>query len=190
MAWNDHQFRRRVLLQAGLAACASGGATLALAQATTARIIVPAAAGGATDLLSRLYAQWLAEEWGRPVVAENRPGAGGVIGSQIVAKAPPDGNTLMLGALSHVANSGMMDNVPYDPIKDFTPVAKLLTFASSERREFSTRAWASAARRASNSAARRSSAVIARSTVLRTRPVAVLSSARAWFTTSGGRASV
>lgn len=130
MAMKDHQFRRRVLLQAGLAACTAGSSTRVLAQAATARIIVPAAAGGATDLLSRLYAQWLAEEWGRPVVAENRPGAGGVIGSQIVAKAAPDGNTLMLGALSHVANSGMMDNVPYDPIKDFTPIAKLLTFAS------------------------------------------------------------
>ena len=130
MALKDHLFRRRVLLQAGLAACTAGSSTRVLAQAATARIIVPAAAGGATDLLSRLYAQWLAEEWGRPVVAENRPGAGGVIGSQVVAKAAPDGNTLMLGALSHVANSGMMDNVPYDPIKDFTPVAKLLTFAS------------------------------------------------------------
>jgi len=97
---------------------------------TAAKLIVPAAAGGTTDLLSRMYAQWLTESWGRPIVAENRPGAGGVIGSQIVARAPADGNTLMLGALSHVANSGMMDNVPYDPIKDFTPIAKLLTFGS------------------------------------------------------------
>jgi len=63
-------------------------------------------------------------------VAENRPGAGGVIATQLVAKAPPDGNTLMMGALSHVANSGMMENIPYDPIKDFTPIAKLLTFGS------------------------------------------------------------
>jgi tripartite-type tricarboxylate transporter receptor subunit TctC len=117
---------RRSLLVASLAALPLQGV---LAQAS-ARLIVPAAAGGTTDLLSRLYAQWLSEEWGRTVVADNRPGAGGVIGSQIVAKAPADGNTLMLGALSHVANSGMMENVPYDPIKDFTPIAKLLTFGS------------------------------------------------------------
>jgi tripartite-type tricarboxylate transporter receptor subunit TctC len=117
---------RRSLLVASLAALPLQSV---LAQAS-ARLIVPAAAGGTTDLLSRLYAQWLSEEWGRTVVADNRPGAGGVIGSQIVAKAPADGNTLMLGALSHVANSGMMENVPYDPIKDFTPIAKLLTFGS------------------------------------------------------------
>jgi tripartite-type tricarboxylate transporter receptor subunit TctC len=64
------------------------------------------------------------------VVTENRPGAGGVIATQFVAKAPADGNTLMLAAPSHVTNSGMMENVPYDPIKDFTPIAKLLTFGS------------------------------------------------------------
>ena len=117
---------RRKLLATSLAALPLQAA---LAQAT-ARIIVLAAAGGTTDLLSRLYAQWLSEEWGRPVVADNRPGAGGVIGSQLVAKAAPDGNTLMLAAPSHVTNSGMMDNVPYDPLKDFTPIAKLLTFGS------------------------------------------------------------
>lgn len=101
----------------------------AFAQAA-AKFIVPAAPGGTTDLLSRLYAQWLSVEWGRTVVAENRPGAGGVIATQFVAKAPADGNTLMLAAPSHVTNSGMMENVPYDPIKDFTPIAKLLTFGS------------------------------------------------------------
>jgi|JI6StandDraft_1071083.scaffolds.fasta_scaffold07869_5 tripartite-type tricarboxylate transporter receptor subunit TctC len=117
---------RRSLLAASLAVLPLQHA---FAQAT-AKLIVPAAAGGTTDLLSRLYAQWLSEEWGRTVVAENRPGAGGVIASQFVAKSPADGNTLMLAAPSHVTNSGMMENVPYDPIKDFTPIAKLLTFGS------------------------------------------------------------
>lgn len=119
---------RRNLLAASLAALPMRGTWAQVAPTT--RVIVPAAAGGTTDLLSRLYAQWLSEEWGRTVVADNRPGAGGVIGSQLVAKAAPDGNTLMLAAPSHVTNSGMMDNVPYDPIKDFTPIAKLLTFGS------------------------------------------------------------
>jgi tripartite-type tricarboxylate transporter receptor subunit TctC len=118
---------RRAVLAASLAALPL---RQALAQAATARLIVPAAAGGTTDLLSRLYAQWLGDEWGRTVIAENRPGAGGVIGSQLVAKATADGNTLMLAAPSHVTNSGMMENVPYDPLKDFTPIAKLLTFGS------------------------------------------------------------
>jgi tripartite-type tricarboxylate transporter receptor subunit TctC len=125
---NSHHplLRRRTLLAASLAALPLHGA---FAQ-PTAKLVVPAAAGGTTDLLSRLYAQWLSEEWGRTVVAENRPGAGGVIASQFVAKSPADGNTLMLAAPSHVTNSGMMENVPYDPLKDFTPIAKLLTFGS------------------------------------------------------------
>jgi hypothetical protein len=117
---------RRDLLVASVAAVPL---EWAFAQAA-AKFIVPAAPGGTTDLLSRLYAQWLSVEWGRTVVAENRPGAGGVIATQFVAKAPADGNTLMLAAPSHVTNSGMMENVPYDPIKDFTPIAKLLTFGS------------------------------------------------------------
>ena len=117
---------RRDLLVASVAALPL---EWAFAQAAT-KFIVPAAPGGTTDLLSRLYAQWLSVEWGRTVVTENRPGAGGVIATQFVAKAPADGNTLMLAAPSHVTNSGMMENVPYDPIKDFTPIAKLLTFGS------------------------------------------------------------
>lgn len=107
------------------------GSTLLPSQAQAAtRLIVPAAAGGATDLLSRLYAQYLSEDAPRPVIAENRPGAGGVIGTQIVAKAPADGSVLLMGALSHVVNSALMDNVPYDPLKDFSPIAKLLSFGS------------------------------------------------------------
>lgn len=107
------------------------GSTLLPSQAQAAtRLIVPAAAGGATDLLSRLFAQYLSEDAPRPVIAENRPGAGGVIGTQIVAKAPADGSVLLMGALSHVVNSALMDNVPYDPLKDFTPIAKLLSFGS------------------------------------------------------------
>lgn len=129
METNMFALRRRLLMSSAIAAALLGSEGLR-SQTSTARIIVPAAPGGATDLLSRLYAQWLADESGRPIVAENRPGAGGVIATQLVAKAPPDGNTLMMGALSHVANSGMMENIPYDPIKDFTPIAKLLTFGS------------------------------------------------------------
>lgn len=125
-----HLLNRRHWLATGIGGLCGLHSAASWGQSSNARIIVPAAAGGTTDLLSRLYAQWLSDEWGRPVVAENRPGAGGVIGTQVVAQSVADGNTLMLGALSHVANSGMMANVPYDPIKDFTPIAKLLTFGS------------------------------------------------------------
>lgn len=124
-----HDALRRSLLAAA-AACGAAAALPLRAQPATTRFIVAAAAGGATDLLTRQFAQWLGEEWGRPTVAENRPGAGGVIATQFVQRAPADGSTLMLGALSHVANVGMMDNVQYDPVKDFTVIAKLVTFGS------------------------------------------------------------
>jgi len=94
------------------------------------KFLVAAAAGGATDLLTRQFALWLAQEWGRPTVVENRPGGGSLIATQALQKASPDGNTLMLGALTHVANVAMMEAANYDPIKDFTPIAKLLTFGS------------------------------------------------------------
>jgi tripartite-type tricarboxylate transporter receptor subunit TctC len=124
-----HDALRRTLLGAA-AACGAAAVLPLRAQPATTRFIVAAAAGGATDLLTRQFAQWLGEEWGRPTVAENRPGAGGVIATQFVQRAPADGSTLMLGALSHVANVGMMDNVQYDPVKDFTVIAKLVTFGS------------------------------------------------------------
>jgi tripartite-type tricarboxylate transporter receptor subunit TctC len=120
--------RRSLLAAAALAPLAAS--PLARAQGATPRFIVAAATGGATDLLTRQFAQWLGEEWNKPTVVENKPGAGGLIATHFVQKAPPDGNTLFLGALSHVANVGMMDNANYDPVKDFTPIAKLLSFGS------------------------------------------------------------
>ncbi len=122
--------RRRLLLAAAAMGLANFPAFAQNGTAAMPKFIVAAAAGGATDLVTRLYAQWLTEAWGRPIVVDNRPGAGGVIATQIVQKAPPDGSTLMLAALSHVANLAMMDNVNYDPVKDFTPIAKLVTFGS------------------------------------------------------------
>lgn len=120
--------RRKLMLAAG--AVAMGAPVGTWAQAPQGKFIVAAAAGGTTDLLTRLYAQWMGEELARPIIVENRPGAGGVIATQYLQKAPPDGNILMLAALSHIANLAMMENVQYEPIKDFTPIAKLLTFGS------------------------------------------------------------
>ena len=87
------------------------------------RFIVPQAAGGSTDVLSRTVGQKLSEIFGQPVVMDNRPGANGIVGTEMVAKAPADGYTLVAGGTSTVAiNSSLYSKIPYDPIKDFTPV--------------------------------------------------------------------
>ena len=99
---------------------------LALAQAYPSkpvRMVVPYAAGGATDTVARAVGNRLAEALGQPVVIDNRGGAGGMIGSDIVAKAAPDGYTLLLTVgPPHSAFPFFMKNVPFDTIKDFTPI--------------------------------------------------------------------
>lgn len=87
------------------------------------RMIVPSAPGSGPDIMARTIAQKLTEAWGQPVVVEARPGAGGIIGSEAVAKAPPDGYTLIMGnAGSHSVNPSLYSKLPYDPLKDFSPV--------------------------------------------------------------------
>ncbi|HET8744462.1 MAG TPA: tripartite tricarboxylate transporter substrate binding protein [Ramlibacter sp.] len=81
--------------------------------------------GGTVDLLARMLALKLGEEWKQTVVVENRPGASGIIGSQHVQKSPPDGYTLMVVPITHVTNSSLFKSVPYDPIEDFTPIGML-----------------------------------------------------------------
>jgi tripartite-type tricarboxylate transporter receptor subunit TctC len=88
------------------------------------RILVPFAPGGTADTLGRLAAQKLAEAFKESFVVENRPGAGGTIASEMVAKAPPDGYTLVVsGVASHVVAPALPRGVPYDPVKDFTHIA-------------------------------------------------------------------
>lgn len=80
-------------------------------------------AGGGVDILARAIGQKLSETWSVPVVVENRPGAGGSIGTQLVAKAPPDGYTITLGTLgTHAVNVSLYKHLPYHPIRDFSPV--------------------------------------------------------------------
>ena len=87
------------------------------------RLIVPFPPGGATDIIARAVAQRWTETLGQSVVVENRPGAGGNIGSDIVAKATPDGYTLLMGTVgTHAINASLYTNMPYDHIKDFAPV--------------------------------------------------------------------
>src|SRR4030081_1005976 len=89
----------------------------------TIRIIVPFPAGGPTDILSRIVAQKMSEDWGHPVVVENRPGANTAIGAQQVARAAPDGYTLLAAMdTTLVMNPATIKNLPYDPFRDFASV--------------------------------------------------------------------
>src|SRR5262245_4420615 len=87
-------------------------------------IVVPFAPGGSADIGARTYAQKLTERLGKPVVVENRPGAGTVVGASAVARAAPDGYTLLMGGSSALAyNVTLHKKLPYDPVKDFVPLA-------------------------------------------------------------------
>jgi tripartite-type tricarboxylate transporter receptor subunit TctC len=86
-------------------------------------LIVPFAAGGSNDMVGRTIGRKLAEAWGQPVVVENRSGAGGMIGTSAVAAAPPDGYTLLLVSSTFTINPAIKKSMPFDTIKDFTPVA-------------------------------------------------------------------
>jgi tripartite-type tricarboxylate transporter receptor subunit TctC len=102
---------------------------LALAQSWPAKpvkIVVPFAAGGTTDVVARQLAQKLTETWGQSVVVENKPGAGGNIGADLVAKSPPDGYTLLMTSGSIVAaNPYMYKDMGFDPAKDLAPITNV-----------------------------------------------------------------
>jgi tripartite-type tricarboxylate transporter receptor subunit TctC len=89
------------------------------------RMIVPLTAGSGADIAGRIIGKYLNEAWQQPVVVENRPGAGGQIGTQAVVKAEADGYTLLVQSASHAANSAIYKNLPYDPLKDLVDVALL-----------------------------------------------------------------
>jgi tripartite-type tricarboxylate transporter receptor subunit TctC len=87
------------------------------------RLIVPFAPGGSNDTVARLVAHKLAERWGQQVVVDNRPGAGGNIGSEIVAKAAADGHTLLMGSSQLAVNASLYSNLPFDAVRDLAPVS-------------------------------------------------------------------
>ena len=89
------------------------------------RIVVPSSPGGGTDILARQIATRLTERWGQQVVVDNRPGAGPMIGLELVAKAPPDGYTLVVTATPLAINTVLFKKVPYDPVRDFAPVTQI-----------------------------------------------------------------
>ncbi|MEY3488949.1 MAG: hypothetical protein RL655_517, partial [Pseudomonadota bacterium] len=92
------------------------------------KIVVPQTPGGASDALARIVGQKLSEKWQQPVVVENRPGAGGNLGMEFVAQAPADGYTLLMSYVgSHAINAALYKKLPFDPERDFAPVATLAT---------------------------------------------------------------
>ena len=105
----------------------SGGQVLAQAYPTKPiKIIVPFGPGGFTDVVARILGVKLGESLGQSVVIENKPGAGSLIGSDQVAKSAPDGHTLLIVSSTHVISPWIYKSLPYDPIKSFTPISKLV----------------------------------------------------------------
>jgi len=117
--------QRRDFLGTGLALAA--GNALAQPNNKIARIVVPFAAGGVQDLLGRAMSNELGAALGQSVIIENRPGAGGTVGTAYVAKSAPDGSTMVLGAASHNIAGSLYTKLSYDPQKDFAPMAHIGT---------------------------------------------------------------
>ena len=106
-----------------LCICLTAAALPALAQGYPSKPVVPYPPGGPLDTVARLLGQKVAECIGQPVIVENKPGAGGNIGADAVAKSPADGYTILMGAVAtHAINPTLYSKIPYDPIKDFTPI--------------------------------------------------------------------
>ncbi|WP_096695679.1 tripartite tricarboxylate transporter substrate binding protein [Polaromonas sp. AER18D-145] len=118
--------KRREILLSSAALLAAGVS----AQALPTRILVGAPAGGSTDTLARTMATELGRLLGKTVIVENRPGAGGNIAAEAVAKAAPDGNTLLMSFTSHAINASLYPSLPFDPIRDFTPLTCVATSPS------------------------------------------------------------
>ena len=111
-----------IALLAGLAATAMN-ANAQLYPAKTIRLVVPYTPGAGTDTIARILAQKTGESLGQQIVIDNRPGAGGTIGTEIVAKAPADGYTLLFAPTSHAINPGIYPKLGYDTLKDFAPIS-------------------------------------------------------------------
>jgi tripartite-type tricarboxylate transporter receptor subunit TctC len=105
-----------------LAAASAHGQPFA---AKPVRVVVPFAPGGTVDLIARSFGQKLTEIWKQQVVVDNRPGAGGSIGAELVAKSPANGYTLLLHSVAQAISAGIYRKLPFDPVKDFTPVTQL-----------------------------------------------------------------
>lgn len=125
---HSHEINRRCFLAGASALTLAGGQAQAQAAFPTRPVtmIVPFAAGGSTDIVARLVGQKMSELLGQSVVIENRGGAGGNVGSTAVARATPDGYTILMGTIStHALNPAILKTVTFDAVKDFTPISLL-----------------------------------------------------------------
>ncbi|CAN7758383.1 tripartite tricarboxylate transporter substrate binding protein [Cupriavidus necator] len=133
-----NQGRRRVLKQLGLglglSASPFGGIGLGTAVAqesaypkNAVRVVLPFSAGGSSDVAFRVLADGLSKAWGKPVVVDNRPGAGGMIGADAVAKSAPDGYTLLATLTNLVQAPALFGKAPYNALRDFAPITELAT---------------------------------------------------------------
>jgi tripartite-type tricarboxylate transporter receptor subunit TctC len=120
------QLARAFMVMATLSACLGGGPAAAQNfPLKPVRIIVPFAPGGPNDILARVIAQKMTESWGQQVFVENRAGGGTVIGTEIVAKSPPDGYNLLMVSTSHTTNPTLVRKLPFDTLRDLAPVIKV-----------------------------------------------------------------
>src|ERR1700742_3492232 len=113
------------MLAAAAMLAAAGSASAETFPSRPVHILVPYAAGGAVDILARTLGDAVSQKWGQSVVIENRPGAGGVIASQALVTSPADGYTLIVVASGHPTNPFLYAKLPYDTLKDFTPISLL-----------------------------------------------------------------
>jgi tripartite-type tricarboxylate transporter receptor subunit TctC len=122
---------RRTLLAGGAGALLlqAGQALAQTYPARPVRLIIPFTPGGPTDIIARAMADRLQSRWGQPVVIENRAGASGTIGTDVAARAAPDGYTLLLAASSHVMNPSLFPRLPFDPINSFTPITRVASYS-------------------------------------------------------------
>jgi tripartite-type tricarboxylate transporter receptor subunit TctC len=107
------------------AASLSAGGASAQTRGRTVTIVVPYTPGTGPDMLARVIGEELQQRLGQPVIVENKPGAGGNIGTQFVAKAPPDGHTLLMASMNLTQKVGLYKNGPYDPVKSFEPIIEV-----------------------------------------------------------------
>jgi len=120
----QHRSIVAIVFALAMAACCAPGVAVAQPYPSKPiRLVVPFPPGGSLDVVARAIGQKLTEAWGQPVVIDNRPGAGGNIGADLVAKSAPDGYTILEGALStHAVNVSLYSKLPYDPVRDFAPI--------------------------------------------------------------------
>jgi len=133
---------KKSLLALSLTLLASASSLAQTFPSKTIKIVVPNAAGGAADITARTVGQKLAEALGQAVVIENKPSAGGIVAGEMVARAEPDGHTMLLISSGTAVSASLFKTLPFDTVKDFTPVSKLATFdlviASAEGGRFKT----------------------------------------------------